>query len=173
MSINFKNGIYTGCILGICLLVFAFLGFKKITKQADDIAKINLQELKYEDLDGKEVLLSSFEGKYILINFWATWCTPCINEFPLLNETFDLVKNDFVFIVVSDENKKRIKDFAKENKYNFVYLNSDNLLMNGITSLPQTFILNKEGNKMYHHGTIFKGTPDILAKKLKKMITKN
>jgi thiol-disulfide isomerase/thioredoxin len=162
-KINFKTGLITGSILGLLLVAFGYYTFQNMMEKSDNISNFNLHQLSYQNLDGKEVELSDFEGKYVLVNFWATWCAPCIKEFPILNETYDLVKDDFVFVVVSSEDIDKIKTFAKNKPYNFIYLKSNNFILEGITSVPQTFILDKKGNNIHHHPTIFEGNAKSIA----------
>ena len=58
----------------------------------------------YVDLNNNEVDLSSFRGKKILINYWATWCGPCIQEMPSLLKAQELLKDEnYIFLLVSDE----------------------------------------------------------------------
>lgn len=165
-KINFKSGFFTGSILGIVLLAFGYYSFQNISEKAENIATIDLHQLEYQDLDSNTIELSDFKGKHILINFWATWCAPCVKEFPVLNETYDKLKDDFVFIMVSDESIDKIKAFAKNKPYQFVFVKSDNLILQGITYVPQTFILDKNGITKKHHPTIFEGSAESIANTL-------
>jgi len=153
---TFKNGYFTGIIIGLAIFLAGYLFTKKLDADAQQMYALDVHQLHYYDLDGKEVQLNDFKGKNVLLNFWATWCKPCVAEFPLLNEVYSTVNEDFTFIVVSDESNEKIKKFAAKNDYNFTYLKTDKLLLNGITSLPQTFILNKELEKKKYHPTVFK-----------------
>lgn len=162
-KINFKSGFITGSILGILLLAYGYYSFQEISEKAENVATIDLHQLEYQDLDGNTIVLSDFKGKQILVNFWATWCVPCVKEFPILNETYDMVKNDFVFIMVSDESIDKIKTFAKSKPYQFVFAKSNNLLMKGITYVPQTFVLDANGTTKKHHPTIFEGSAESIA----------
>ena len=162
-KINFKTGVITGSILGLLFIAFGYYTFQNMMEKSDNISTFDLHQLTYQNLKGQEVELSSFEGKYVLVNFWATWCAPCVKEFPILNETYDLVKDDFVFIVVSSEDIDKIKKFTNAKSYQFVYLKSNNFILEGITTVPQTFILDKKGNNVYHHPTIFKGNAKSIA----------
>lgn len=55
--------------------------------QGRDVAETARAELSFRDLDGRVHALSEWRGKLLLLNFWATWCTPCLKEIPLLVET--------------------------------------------------------------------------------------
>ena len=96
----------------------------------------------YVDLDNNEVDLSFFRGKKILINYWATWCGPCIQEMPSLLKAQELLKDEnYIFLLVSDESMQKISTFKNRKKFNFTYLKSSvSLGYMGIYSLPTTYI---------------------------------
>jgi thiol-disulfide isomerase/thioredoxin len=78
------------------------------------------------DLNGKKVSLSDFRGKVVVIDFWATWCAPCIASFPAMQKMVDK-HPEVVFLFIATQEKeegalKRVKDFVKKNKYNFQVL---------------------------------------------------
>ena len=104
----------------------------------------------YVDLDNNEVDLSSFRGKKILINYWATWCGPCIQEMPSLLKAQELLKDEnYIFLLVSDESIQKISTFKNRKKFNFTYLKSlVSLGSMGIYSLPTTYIFNEKGEKV-------------------------
>lgn len=156
-TMTFKKGFIIGIFLGLSLLVAGKCFLDKVEKQSQEQDKLDLYALNYQNMDGETVQLSDFSDKNIALNFWATWCKPCVAEFPLLDEMQGLAKEDFVFIVVSDEPIEKIKKFAANKPYEFIYLKTGKFLLNGITSLPQTFILDKEGKMRKHHPTIFEG----------------
>lgn len=75
------------------------------------------------DLDGKQVTLSDFKGKVILLNFWATWCGPCKAEIPGFVELQNQFKNDLVVIGFSvDDPVDKARAFATEYKMNYPVL---------------------------------------------------
>jgi thiol-disulfide isomerase/thioredoxin len=104
----------------------------------------------YVDLNNNEVDLSSFRGKKILINYWATWCGPCIQEMPSLLKAQELLKDEnYIFLLVSDESIQKISRFKNRKKFNFTYLKSSvSLGSMGIYSLPTTYIFNEKGEKV-------------------------
>ena len=104
----------------------------------------------YIDLNNNEVYLSSFRGKKILINYWATWCGSCIQEMPSLLKAQELLKDEnYIFLLVSDESIKKISRFKNRKKFNFTYLKSSvSLGSMGIYSLPTTYIFNEKGEKV-------------------------
>lgn len=113
--------------------------------------KVAALDFKLKDLNGKDVSLSDFKGKKLMLNFWASWCRPCMSEMPdiqkLYNETKD---SDLVILAVNlSEDKATVKSFADINKYNFtILLDSEENVgrQYTITAIPTTFFIDKEGN---------------------------
>ena len=71
-------------------------------------------DITLTDLQGKTVKLHDFKGKTVLLNFWATWCTPCIAEFPQFVRLAQSMPDDLVILAVSiDEDPKVIPAFMK------------------------------------------------------------
>tara|TARA_R110002073_G_scaffold8207_3_gene45771 strand:- start:52984 stop:53472 length:489 start_codon:yes stop_codon:yes gene_type:complete len=109
----------------------------------------NQEKGSYVDLNNKKVDFSSFKGKKVLLNYWATWCKPCIEEMPALLKAQKVLKaHNYVFLLVSDEDIAKISHFKNDKKYNFRFLKStgstDAL---GVYMLPTTFVFNEEGKK--------------------------
>ena len=112
-----------------------------ITQRNNDIAKVELKELSNETLD-----LKQFSGKTVFINFWATWCKPCIQEMPTIANVQESLKNEnVVFLMASNEEPDQIEKFKERHPYNFHYVRIENLEALKIQALPTTFIFNPEG----------------------------
>lgn len=107
------------------LIVVAFLAYKgqdRIDAEAGGQAtaqkvvklKEPLPEFTGKTLDGKEIQLSQFKGKVVVVNFWASWCGPCIEEVPSLIKLLKTFPNDLVLIAISgDSNQADIDSFMK------------------------------------------------------------
>lgn len=110
-----------------------------------------LDDFKLLTLDGEETSLYAYEGKTILINFWATWCGYCVQEMPVLdafNERDDLV----VLAISVGENEKTVRKYIEENGYSFeVFLDESGELGGtfGVTGLPTTLFLGPDFEYFY------------------------
>jgi cytochrome c biogenesis protein CcmG/thiol:disulfide interchange protein DsbE len=116
-----------------------------------------------KDGDGKTVRLSSYRGKVVLLNFWATWCGPCMVEIPwFIDFERHYREQGFAVLGVSmDENGWRaVKPFVSELGINYrVVLGDDTVaqLYGGINALPTTFIIDREGRvAAIHQGLVSK-----------------
>lgn len=103
-----------------------------------------------KDLSGNEVSLSSYRGKVILINFWATWCKPCKDEMPSLNSLFNRFKNKgFVILGISiDRSKKPVQKFLDKIPVDFpILLDSDITVAKTykVFAYPSTFLIDRDG----------------------------
>ncbi len=102
-------------------------------------------------LDGKQVSLSDHRGKVVMVHFWATWCPPCVDEIPLLEQLYrTFYGKDFVLLAISvDEGGAVVVgDFMKKNKLSMpVLLNADRSIagLYGTIKFPETYILDREG----------------------------
>ncbi|WP_238881521.1 TlpA disulfide reductase family protein [Clostridium sp. YIM B02551] len=114
------------------------------------LSKDKALDFKLKDMSGKEVSLSDFKGKNVLINFWATWCPPCKAEMPDIERLYEENKNsDLVILAVNlGEDKETVKSFMDKNNYKFQVLldsNQDVAVKYDISSIPTSFFVNKDG----------------------------
>lgn len=103
------------------------------------------------DADGNSVELSDLKGKVVFINFWATWCPPCIAEMPSIQKMYDKVRDDEEIVVLTVEvqgaKEKAMKFMERKNMdLPVVYPNTaiPEEIFQG--SLPTTVIFDKDGN---------------------------
>ena len=114
--------------------------------------KQNISDLKFKDDEGKEISFSDFQDKVLLVNFWATWCAPCIKEMPSLDRLKKKINKNFDVIAVSVDRDgvKKVKDFFNENKITNLgkYFDTKNSLAKemNLIGLPTSFFINKKGD---------------------------
>tara|TARA_B100000780_G_scaffold63733_1_gene41549 strand:+ start:1252 stop:1740 length:489 start_codon:yes stop_codon:yes gene_type:complete len=132
--------------------LFLFLGCNSSITKKQNLSDLESLQLKtsFVDLDNKKVDLNSYKGKKIIINYWATWCSPCIKEMPGLLRAQNILKNhNYTFLLVSNETISRISNFRDDKKYDFNFLKSSgpNEIL-GIYSLPTSYIFDEKGMKI-------------------------
>ncbi len=103
-----------------------------------------------KDLQGNEVKLSSLQGKIVAIDFWATWCPPCVKGLPIVAEVMSSFKDQGVvfYAINAREDVAKIEAFLKSKDLNIpVLLDSDGSVMKtyGVNGIPQSFLIDKEG----------------------------
>lgn len=116
----------------------------------DNFGKLNKQDFEWEFMDAghQKKRLKDFNDKPILINFWATWCPPCIAEMPSLQKLQKDYGSKVHFILISHEDQSITHQFLQGKKWNFSSyrpLNHEPELLQS-NSLPTTFIIDKDGN---------------------------
>jgi peroxiredoxin len=103
------------------------------------------------DLDGRQVKLSSFKGTMVILDFWATWCPPCVREIPHFVELYEKYGNrGLVILGVSTDRKgvSVVNSFVRRHKVNYPILMADVKVKEaygGIRSIPTTFVIDKTG----------------------------
>src|SRR6266581_708196 len=99
--------------------------------------------------DGKKVEWAALKGKVVVLEFWATWCGPCVGAIPHLNELADKFKDQLVqFIAVTDEDEKIIVPFLKRKPIHaWIGLDTDKSMFKayGISGIPHTVVVDKKG----------------------------
>jgi len=112
----------------------------------DDSREIHYNSWQLQDIKGNTVNFKDYKGKVVLINFWATWCPPCIAEMPNLEKLHEDYKDKVVFLFVSNEKNKVINTFLTQHKYSFnVFIPLENAPEFEVSSIPRTLLINKEG----------------------------
>jgi thiol-disulfide isomerase/thioredoxin len=132
--------------------VLFFISCESNSTKKNSLTDLQILESKssFINLSKQEVDLKLFSNKKIILNYWATWCGPCIKEMPdLMNAEKKLKDSDVSLFLVSDEDMSVISKFVDNNSYtlNFIKSNVSNVML-GVYSLPTTILFDKKGKKI-------------------------
>lgn len=130
----------------IVLLSFLALGMAK----APPLVGGPAPQFELQTIEGRTVKLSDFKGRFVVLNFWATWCVPCIKEMPELEKTYQALGESNIQIMGVNlaEPKKMVKKFTRDHQLSFP------VLLDGygntsekykVRSLPVTYFITPDG----------------------------
>ena len=127
---------------------------KGLAMISPSVIKENKRELvdnynwQLQEIDGNSVNFNTSKNKVVLINFWATWCPPCIAEMPSLHKLYDDYENTVDFYFVSNEEIDVLNEFLGKNNYSFkVHVPKTKYPDTfDVSSIPRTFLIDKNGN---------------------------
>jgi len=142
-------------ILGLALIVILVLGLLMMgcsSRSEPEVAQVGgiAPDFKLQGSDGQSVSLSDFEGRPVLINFWATWCGPCAYEMPYLQEVHDGWSDKEVVLLIINigESSSTVEKFMQEHNLSFpVLLDTKKIVAQkyNISAIPTTFFISKDG----------------------------
>ena len=132
------------------------------------------------DINNKTVSLADYDGKVVLISFWATWCGPCKVEMPHLNKLYNEKKDEgFVVLSISSDDARsasKVKPYIRKMGYTFpVLLDKDSAVTgtyNPLKTLPYTVILDREHNIVSVHSGYNPGDEVELAHEITALLKK-
>jgi len=106
-----------------------------------------------ENLDGEPVSLSDFRGKWVIVNYWATWCPPCLEEIPDLVQLYDDNRDTLVVLGIDFEevNIEYLREFVDSHLMNYPVLRSEPVSvtpLGPVLGLPTTYIISPEGERI-------------------------
>lgn len=151
-------------IVVVVLILVGWLGFKvwraapstsEIVQEnhtIDEMEKDGLPDFSAKNLFGKEINLKSYSGQVIVLNFWASWCTPCVEEVPSLIKLVKAYRGKIHLFAISGDNSKEdieifLKSFPELKDENIdIIWDEDHTLMKkyGVARLPESFVGNKD-----------------------------
>ncbi|PYU15435.1 MAG: alkyl hydroperoxide reductase [Acidobacteria bacterium] len=152
-------------LIGLTIYADRATRVKAKVSDGHDVAKADpadapVPEVTFKDLDGKEVPLSQYKGKVVLVNFWATWCEPCQVEIPWLIEMQQKYSSKGFTILgvdVDDEGNNEVSAYTAKERFN---VNGEKLPMNypilrgndavadkfgGLLGYPTSFLISRDG----------------------------
>lgn len=139
-------------VIFVLVLAAAVILIWRFGHYQEEMAKLSeAPEFLIHDLENQPLQLSDFKGKVLLINFWATWCPPCIEEIPHLEKLFNnYSKKGLVVLGVSldEAGREHVKSFVKENALSYPIAMSNEKMVKdfgGIRGTPTSFLIDREG----------------------------
>ena len=120
--------------------------------QSTMIEKTNRRKITYQNWrlisdTGDQLNLLDLKGKVVFINFWATWCPPCIAEMKSLDQLYNEYNESVVFLYITNDDLITVEKFKDRNSYSFKVFNPINEIPEELVtrSIPRTFIIDKNG----------------------------
>lgn len=149
-------------LLGGAMLLyqhFAWQGSHIATEEGGENGLTAAPDFTVTDLDGKTVSLKDFQGKPVIVNFWATWCHYCAEEMPHFEDVYQQYGEQIQILMVNvQESPDTAKSFIENGHYSFpVYLDSSGsaAITYNATGLPATFFIDADGNAVAQaHGVL-------------------
>ena len=119
------------------------------------VSAASAEGFNFKDTKGKVHRLEDYKGKWVLINFWATWCPPCLEEMPALQQLHE-TRKDLVVIGIAMEYQDvaYVKQFADDLLVSFPIVLGDRKIaaqIGKVPGLPTTYLYNTEGQIAAHH----------------------
>ncbi len=118
--------------------------------EIEKLNKSSAPEFSLKNLNGKSIALSSFKGKIVLLNFWASWCPPCLAEMPSFKKVYGEMKSRGleVIAVSADKSVNETREFTDKKGFDFAILMDENRAVTKqykVFSLPTTFLIDRKG----------------------------
>jgi cytochrome c biogenesis protein CcmG/thiol:disulfide interchange protein DsbE len=136
---------------GIFVMLFAFVGVLYLSLH-DNVVKAGDKAPRFsiKTDNGKIITARDFGGKLLILNFWATWCEPCIAEVPSLNQLQRALGPQGVVVVgvSQDEDPKAYQNFLSRFRVSYLTArqpSKDIQLMYGTVKIPETYLIDRNG----------------------------
>jgi thiol-disulfide isomerase/thioredoxin len=140
-----KNKRLIRIMLYTAVLLAAFF----LIKRNKTAPEINFGSLSLQDTESYEYTVDEFKGNPVLLNFWQTWCGPCIKELPYFDNMAQKWEGLIIFVVTDEDFSLWSKYVEKYPNITFVQMQTS-MLEIGVSTFPTTYLLNKEGEKVYN-----------------------
>ncbi len=157
-----KKNLSILALLMICAAGYTFYTDRHSTPQTPGLTPTTMQEalapapdFSFTDLKGKKHSLADFRGKIVVLNFWASWCAPCVIEFPQIIKLAEATKDESVFLFLSQDDsiqdiEKFLKKYGKGLPQRNVFIAQDQNKNTARTlyqtyKLPETYLIDAYG----------------------------
>ncbi len=127
---------------------------------------------KFQDFDGQMHNFKAYEGKVVLLNFWATWCPPCVAEMPSLQELYNAYGDKIEFVLITGDPKSQVKPFLTQRNYTLPVYMAVDLVPDVLKSksIPVTYLISKKGEIILHKTGAAKWHSDKVKDLLDKLL---
>ena len=142
-------------VVALVVALGIYVGYHKARRPGSSLAHLTQSspapDFSLQSLDGKTMRLSDFRGKAVLLNFWATWCSPCKIEMPWfidLQKEYGSQGLQIVGVAMDDSSKEDIAKFAKDMGVNYPILIGKEAVgdeYGGVPALPESFLIARDG----------------------------
>jgi len=134
-------------IIAIVLFLAALPGCEsaQAVKPEEVVVGNTIPDFSLQSLDGKRVDKDSLKGQVVVLNFWASWCSPCMGEIPELREVAANLKVRVVGIALDENGVETVKPFAESHQINYTVLlgNQDIFQQFNGVGIPYTLVLDR------------------------------
>lgn len=125
--------------------------------------EIDLKTIEVSTMSGEKLFLNQLEGKVLILNFWATWCPPCVQEMPMFDNLYRSMKNqDVEFVLASDDELPKIQSFIQKHQLSIpLYQFTKRMQEHGVYTIPATFIFDKKGKLVEKKLGVFESADEL------------
>lgn len=140
--------------------VFFFLAFFALTSFATEKALMTemtgvrtAPPIQLPDSNGQPFDMKEYDGKFVLVNFWAHWCAPCVKEFPAMQTLYEALNKDGfeILAIHAGPPQGRVRPFLKKHNITFKTVLDVDMSAEGwdVRGLPMSYLINPEGKLVY------------------------
>ncbi|WP_045467825.1 TlpA family protein disulfide reductase [Winogradskyella sp. PG-2] len=140
---------------------------------AEDRTSVTYSNWKLQSDKNTTLNFNETKGKVVFVNFWATWCPPCIAEMPSLQLLYNDYKGKVVFMFITNDALNAVKQFKTKKEFDFIVYNPLNEIPKALTtrSIPRTFIMNKKGEIVVDESGAIDWNSDTVRHQLDQLIS--
>ncbi|MGB5359128.1 TlpA family protein disulfide reductase [Eudoraea sp.] len=161
-------------VTALAIILVLLISCKMVVKEEETdegesavAEKLATPESQFEDIEGNPLSLAEYKGKRIILNFWATWCRPCLEEMPSMQRSQAILeKENYIFLLASDQPLPVIKAFQIRRGFDLKFIKyNGSWSEQEITTLPTTYIYNEAGEKVEKIvGGVVWDSPEVIQK---------
>jgi thiol-disulfide isomerase/thioredoxin len=147
--------------------ILKMISFSPSIEKVSDRVQIQSYNWHLKGLNTEDFDFNQAKGKLVIVNFWATWCVPCVAEMPSLQALYEDYGDQVVFLLVTSDKLNKVKPFLKEHQFNLPIYNQLSASPKEFETqtIPKTFMINKKGQIV-----VESGRADWNAKSIRKQI---